>query len=321
VYSGTGGYGAQALYLYCDEGASVNNPHLLVYNNVIRHIAGDSDVPETSATSIYVPTGIRITGTATITQGIEIYNNSIYLSPDPVNGINYSDNPDWNSAITVDAGPTGIKLLNNIFYNTLGRRTGYANTVNSYAIWVKSTTSPFAEIDYNVYYAASGDNNYVGLTGTTQPPVNNMDITAWRTFTGQDVHSVWLNPNYQNDFLEFTGGYSYAPANGVPLPVVATDYNGDARDSQYPTIGAYEYPWQATWAGTGTPNTTWFNGNNWSGTVVPNFNMNVIVPTTPSGGVFPVISSGQTGECKTATLSPDAVITVQAGGTLNITNP
>ncbi|NTV82956.1 MAG: hypothetical protein HGA23_01470, partial [Bacteroidales bacterium] len=132
VYTGTGGYGAGGIYVMADEG-TVNNPVISIHNNVIRHITGDCDI---STYPAWVAGGIKIEGSASVTSGIDIYYNSVYLTRDELYGMGYENNT-WSAALIIDApGPTGINCMNNSFYNDLGKRTSSSYTVYSSAIWL-----------------------------------------------------------------------------------------------------------------------------------------------------------------------------------------
>ncbi len=324
LYTGTGGYGAHGINVNADEGASVSNPQILISNNVIRHITGDGDVP--SVGNNWVPTGIRILGNAAITQGISVYYNSVYLTNDPVYGIGnttFDAEGTWCAAFSVE-GVTGVNVVNNAFFNKLGERASYLQPSYGVAIWAKSTTSPFGLIDHNVYFSESFDVNIVGMVGTgITPPFNSKTLAEWQTFTGQDAHSVFMNPNFQNNLLEFTGGSSYAIGGGTPMSaIVFEDYDGDFRDEMHPTIGAHEYGWQAEWTNAAGTDNNWFNGNNWSEGVFPWYNMKATIPTIPqSGTLWPVIATGQTATLKAITVENSAEVKVQTGGTMNVTEP
>ena len=70
-----------------------------------------------------------------------------------------------------------------------------------------------------------------------------------------------------------------------------------------------------TW--TGTVSTDWATAGNWSSSGAPNSGDDAIIPTSPTGGQFPVISaSGAT--ARDLTIQPSATVTMQAGGTLDI---
>jgi|GEM_PF-2065033 len=256
IYTGTGGYGPSGITIK----PNVANPNIRISNNVIYHIAGDSDTPNSSDFN-YIPAGIKLFGTST--SGVYIYYNSIYLTPDPTYGVKYNDNPNWNCGIEVGASISGIVLKNNIIRNSLGKNSTMTNPAYGYAIYCKSATSPFAQIDNNIYYTTNFDQNWVGLSGTVQPPTTSMDFTAWKAFTGQDNNSKNEDPLYTdlNNLLPATG--SPAIGAGIPLPGIVDDDILDVpRSGSNPTIGAYEVPF----ASDRTLNLTVFLEGLWNGT-------------------------------------------------------
>ncbi len=210
------------------------NPNITIKNNIIRHLGGIGSSPNVNDGNS-IPAGIKLFGTAT--GGINLYNNSIYLNKDSINGLFYSN--EWNTCVEIGAGISGINMINNILQNSMGKRTP-SITGWGYAVYCKSSTSPFSTIDYNVYYASNFDYNYLGLSGTTSPPTNNMSLSAWRTFTSQDAHSFWSDPQYASTSNLKPLQASIASANGLPMPgVVDFDFSGSAR-GPVTSIGAYE---------------------------------------------------------------------------------
>ncbi len=71
----------------------------------------------------------------------------------------------------------------------------------------------------------------------------------------------------------------------------------------------------ATWLGNST---NWDDVTNWSGGVIPEFNYQIVIPETPTGGNFPVIQSGINAKCLSLLLEGNATITVN--GNLDIEN-
>jgi len=70
-----------------------------------------------------------------------------------------------------------------------------------------------------------------------------------------------------------------------------------------------------TWRGTSDVN--WENTNNWNGAMIPDERISVIIPTTPDGPFFPVVSSG-TAKCKDLKIENGANITIDINGQLTI---
>jgi hypothetical protein len=80
-------------------------------------------------------------------------------------------------------------------------------------------------------------------------------------------------------------------------------------------VTTYENTW------TGASDNIWSNPANWSAGIVPGTLDNVIIPSIPPGGVFPIIEAGVNATCNNVDLQTGATIIVQTGGTLNVINP
>jgi len=74
---------------------------------------------------------------------------------------------------------------------------------------------------------------------------------------------------------------------------------------------------------TGSVSTSWTEPGNWDGNAVPDATSMVIIPADPASDPnrFPVIAAGVTANCYEITLGTGAILTVENGGILNITNP
>lgn len=231
LYTGTGGYGATGIWLISD----VVNPNVTIQNNTIRHITGDSDVPG-STTSNWNPNAIHLSGSAT--SGINLYHNSIYMTPDANYGLAYTDNPTYYGAIRIAATIGGIDMRNNIFRASLGEKSTNINESYGYAIWCVGSVSPFAVLDNNIYFADNQDNNFVALVASA-PTTGSKDLAAWQAFTGKDANSYFEDPLFVSETdLNLTCGTA-AAGNGAYVGVDMDIVNED-RNQQAPSIGAYE---------------------------------------------------------------------------------
>jgi hypothetical protein len=107
-------------------------------------------------------------------------------------------------------------------------------------------------------------------------------------------------------------------ANTFNFTVTATDALGSTGSQAYTvTIAA---PTSVVW--TGNTNTDWFTATNWTPNVVPGASTNATIPTSPTGGRFPAITSS-TANARNLTLNSGATLT-HTNGTLivagNLTN-
>ncbi|NVN95788.1 MAG: T9SS type A sorting domain-containing protein [Bacteroidetes bacterium] len=229
-YAGSSYYGASGI-----TNKSMNdNPNIIIRNNIIRHLAGLGSSPDGYDNGT-IPAGIKLYGNST--SGIYIYNNSINMNKDTVNGVFY--NNEWFTALEVGAGVSGVTLLNNILQNSVGERA--SSTISwGYAIYCKSATSPFANINNNIYYVSNYDNNYVALVGTVSPPVNNMNLAQWRTFTGHDLQSLNTDPLFTSVTNLIPKSNSPAIGAGQALPGIVDDDFIAYQRGIPTTIGAYE---------------------------------------------------------------------------------
>ncbi|PKP29805.1 MAG: hypothetical protein CVT99_15765 [Bacteroidetes bacterium HGW-Bacteroidetes-16] len=249
VYNGANYLGASGI-----TNKAINaDPNIIIRNNVIRKISGLGGSPNTGDNNT-IPAGIKLFGNSNA--GIYIYYNSIYMTPDPVYGIFY--NNEWFTALEIGANVSGIHLENNILQNSVGERSGSSLISYGYSIYCKSATTPFTSINRNIYYSTNYDNNYVGLAGTASPPTNNMNLTSWKTFTGQDAQSINADPLFTSVTNLIPSAGSPALGAGVPVGSISADFTGASRSYATPTIGAYEVnngPTAIDWANLQSPAT------------------------------------------------------------------
>jgi PKD repeat protein len=172
-----------------------------ISNNSIAKIQGTGS---SSIGAINNPTGILIDGTGTITAlGLDIINNTVQLTGTTLTGTNASACLFLGGSIQ-----GGVRVMNNIFTNRLGRAT-FAAGSNAYAVYSAATTSttlPFAlntggEINGNSYGvdAPNTANNYLVAAGTA--PQSFIFVKQWQTFANQDEGSYGFVASFLNDSL------------------------------------------------------------------------------------------------------------------------
>ncbi len=291
----------------------MDNADINIYNNLISNITGDGDDYSNSAyySSVYNPTGIYL---FTSQSGINVYNNSIYLTG---NTLNYDANSMSMGIFVGDS--TTADIRNNIIENNLGLlgAIGYG----ACGIYAETSAAQFSVINYNDYYVnATGTGvNALGKISTTTTATT---IAAWRTATSQDARSINSDPLYVSttDLHLQTG--SPAIGRATALTLVTDDYDGTLRHLFKPTIGAFEYaPLNFyMWTASGSPNTDWNTAGNWSPAGVPGSTDDAGIPTNPVGGqFFPIVPAG-TFSVDELFVGPNASVNVPNGSTLNVLN-
>ncbi len=133
----------------------------------------------------------------------------------------------------------GQSNTNSAVYITSGSGNSFRNNVCSekiagpgLALYASSPTV-FDTMDYNVFYRPDTSNNVLVYIGT------NLSSGSFRGASGQNVNSVYGNPNYPNDTALRMTNPCY---QGVAIPYITTDYYGTTRNATTPSMGSYEVP-------------------------------------------------------------------------------
>lgn len=196
--------------------------------------------------------------------------------------------------------------------NTGGANVQNNNLVNlntgsySHAISI-STFADIGTISNNNYYVPNGAS--YGYVGGTQSTFANL-VAA----TGEVANAANLDPQYvTNADLHITN--TNLMTAGVALTSVTTDYDGDAFGAP-PVIGADEIVAQTVW--TGTVDTDWFNGGNWTAGVPDAVTHAVVPDVTLISGNFPNIVGGVGLTAVSNNLTIDAGASVLIAGLNNV---
>ena len=214
-YNGTGAYAGQGINL----SNSNNNTQTIIANNMISDIGGTSDANVNNIIS-----GITISGT---TGGVSIYFNSINLF-----GTYSNSNAVFTAGIYVDVVATNIDLRNNIISNGMINTSN--NSSKSYALYSPVNVSAYTHIDYNDYFV-SGSQAVLAYMNFS----DRLTLASLQSASGQDLHSVVINPNFFTPIDLHTDEFSLFGI-GTPIPNITTDFDGDPRDTDNPSIGADE---------------------------------------------------------------------------------
>lgn len=265
--------------------------------------------------------------TASGTYDVELYTENA----------NGSDTETKTSYITVSATPTYCSAYSTNPY-------GYISRVQFGSIDKTSTYTNIGGPDpADKYYE---DWTSFSTNVTVSSSSNSLTVTNGTSDIDLDL-GVWIDWNQDGDFddsgenvvCDVDGGGAGTFSIAVPStallgtttmrlrakywppgcgsPCGATS-NGEVEDySVFVAAG------DVTW--TGTTSTDWATATNWSNGLVPNGSFNVTIPTSPTGGVFPVIASSTTdAACNALTISSGASLTInghlQVDSTLSNSN-
>jgi len=238
-------------------------------------------------------TGYSIFGIASASTGVLNFNfNSVFLGGNNVSGTTSNT----LCLLSSSAGNTR-SFRNNILYNA---RTG-GSTGKHYCIQVGGTGLSPAGLTFNHnLYLTTGSNNFVGLyNGADQLALADMVSTI-----GLDANSVSCDPKFRTpngnattvDLHIQASSATLVENNGVAIPGITTDFDGQTRASLSPTdIGADAGNFVAQVGGcpavwTGANSTAWNNSGNWNSGIVP---VAGSIVTIPGGMPIPVVTGIQ----------------------------
>lgn len=166
--------------------------------------------------------------------GRRYHHNSVYVGGEATSGSAKTFALSSNDQYAVR------EYLNNIFVNARGNNGG---TGKHYAIGDGGVVA--------VQNGMTSNNNIFFVSGSVFGYFNNGDrstLAAWRTATGQDAASVVVDPLFLTpagtaanlDLHVATN--SPAKNAGLPIAGVTTDFDGEIRSIETPTLGADEIP-------------------------------------------------------------------------------
>lgn len=263
--------------------------NLTLSNNII--VLGDNSTNRVN--------GIYESGTSGATSNICF--NTIYLKGAPASG-------SLNSACYYNASNQSMRnIRNNLFINA---RSNSGASGTHYASYFSGTGGSLT-IDYNDYIA-SGSGGVLGYYGG-----NRTTLDGWKSATGQDTHSLNLDPGFS-----VPGGSSatdYIPSSALTAATgtgITTDYGGTTRSLTSPEMGAWEQNNTATW--NGSTDTDWSVAGNWSTGSVPTASTNVTIPSgtmNPCHVTRPVSTAAA---CNNLTIDAGAVLTIDPGKALTV---
>jgi hypothetical protein len=160
--------------------------------------------------------------------------------PDTVayNTVNLSGNSTGDKTTYAFRSPTTYPcyLYNNILKNT--RTDGTTGT--AYAIYNPAASPLFLTSNNNDVHVGTPDAQHVtGRLGTA----NYSTLAAWQAATGDDSQSVAIDPPFVSStdlHIQITAS-TPLDAGGIPVAGIATDIDGNTRNTLTPDIGADEF--------------------------------------------------------------------------------
>ncbi len=208
-----------------------NNLKYDIYNNLISELK----TPTCSAgDAIY---GMWIQGGVGIGQ-INIYHNTVYLNATS------TSNTFGSSAVFIGANPASVGLRNNILVNRSVSNLASSNSSSAIARAASTFTNYNLTSGNNCLHAGTPSNvQLLYVDGSFR----NQTIQAFKNIVNpRDQASFTEIPPFVNITsspydLHLTSAVTQCESGGQPITAVTTDFDGVARNANFPDVGAYEF--------------------------------------------------------------------------------
>ncbi|MCX6257270.1 MAG: right-handed parallel beta-helix repeat-containing protein, partial [Bacteroidia bacterium] len=178
----------------------------------------------------------RLNCTGTVSAPGMIYNNFISDASAYPGTIGNTTSPYsnfyFNSINNTTTNPANYALNVYNCSGTVDIKNNIIATQGSYVI--VATGNTLLTSDYNDLYNSNSEGTWF-IWGSYQ-----LFFTNWRTLSGQDTHSVSVDPGFTSTTDLHTSLAAFYDT-GTPITGITTDIDGDTRNSTAPCIGADEF--------------------------------------------------------------------------------
>ena len=240
MFNSYGYYGSHAITV--GTGSATSN--VTIRNNTISGL-----IPHyTGSTVGYGLAGILVgaignsSSFTTVAGGINIYNNSIYLSGTYQTTVNYplsSTSTQYTYGIYIGSGASALNIKNNVVMNDMVNpsATKYGSTpTKAYAIYSAAANTAFTSINYNTFYAPNANNQ--GVVGYLAS--DDSTLAQIQTAFGSNTNSKVADPQFNSAKVLMPNTGSPVIAAGTPISGLTLDILGNTRSNTTPSMGAYE---------------------------------------------------------------------------------
>lgn len=191
-----------------------------------------------------------------------------------------------------------------------------------YNVDASSWGYPTSSYDASLQYVSTSEFWSVKSNAASGTPTANVTV-RWDALSGVGStstdytnlrQSMWYSgsSNWKSSGNIKTGTY----ASGTVESDSPLTFNNVSGKGNMITWGSVTPSSDFNWLG--TTSTDWFVGSNWSTGSVPSVTANVIIPTSPASGRFPVVSNGLASAKNLTINGPNGILTLNPGGQMTV---